>query len=108
MKLVSAVNACFLGLALVACNSAGSLAQVAHSADIASCKPLGEVVVENDAAKPASEDERLVALRQKAAREGATHVIAQGGEGTNGSTKGLMYNCGEDTRTTARESRTRY
>ena len=41
---------------------------VGESADIANCKPLGEVVVESDATKPASADERGIALRQKRAR----------------------------------------
>jgi len=85
MKVVYLSALCF-----IACDSSGSMAQLARSADVASCKSLGETVVERDATKSA--DEQTNALRQQAAQGGATHVISEGST-TTGALKGQMYAC---------------
>ncbi len=92
MKLGCSFNA--LLLCFAACDSSGSMAQLARAPDVASCKPLGETVVDVDATKSA--DEQTNALRQKAAQAGATHVISEGSS-TAGPMKGQMYACPEET-----------
>ena len=95
MKLINAVKGIFLGFALVACGSTGSMAHLARTADVTHCKPLGEVVVESDPTKSATND-RIAALEQSAARQGATDVVSEGGAAANGSLKGEMYECADN------------
>ncbi len=92
MKIICAVTAGFLGT--IACDSTGSMAQLARSADVAGCKPLGETAVDVDSTR--SETERTVALRQRATQAGATHVVSEGST-TTGRIKGQMYMCTDTT-----------
>ncbi len=80
------LGACF---AVGACDSSGSVAQLARAPDVASCQSMGETTIEIDPSK--SDDDHTLALRQKAAQQGATHVISEGIAGT--TMKGQMYKC---------------
>lgn len=77
------------------------MAQLAKSADVVSCKSLGGTVV--DVAPTKSADERVAALREKAAQAGATHVIAE--TSTAGRVKGEMYACPDQSDTTSDNNR---
>ncbi len=78
MKLVNVIQVTVVGFALAACSET---AQLASAADVAHCKPLGEVVAA-----------QTVALQEQATREAATHVVLEG-PATNGAIKGEMYQC---------------
>jgi hypothetical protein len=91
MNIIYAVAAGFLGT--IACDSTGSMAQLARSADVTGCKPLGETAVDVDSTR--SETERTAALRRRATQAGATHVVSEGS--TTGRVKGQMYMCTDTT-----------
>lgn len=80
-------------LVLVACDSSGSMAQLARAPDVASCKSLGETQIE---AQPAmSPADQLAALRRQAAARGATHVVSNG-DAAGGTLKAEMFACPEE------------
>ena len=90
MKIHRLLAAGFLGV--IACDSTGSMAQLARSAVVAGCKPLGETTLAADGNSSKSRDERIAELRQRAAQLGATHIVSEGSNGA-GSMKGQMYMC---------------
>ena len=85
--------------AVTACGA--TLATQAKPADVGACQALGEVSAQ--AAPNATEDQRLTALRQKAAQAGATHVVPEEPtSSTDGSIKGKTYKCPEEEHTPTR------